>query len=380
MEQKPRVYFENLDGLRFFCFLVIFLFHSFHTDYAYIRDSSVYGFVKRFLVANGNLGVNFFFVLSGFLITYLLLEEKNIFGKIRLLDFWKRRILRIWPLFFACVIFGFIIFPQIKMAFGDSPRETANPFYYITFLNNFDFIKKGPPDASVLGVLWSVAIEEQFYFLWPLLLFVIPSKWYVHFFIGIVATSLVFRAIYDNPVYNEYHTLSCIGDMTIGGLGALWVQNGTGRQSIKKWNRPFLIMLYAIVLVVFLFRKDLLYSLYLVRVVERTFVAVLFLFIILEQNYSRNSFFKVGNFKTISRLGLYTYGLYCLHFIGILIATHLTALLHLNTSIWHVLLLETTLALLLTILMARISYQYFEKPFLKLKNRLEHVSTRGSDN
>jgi peptidoglycan/LPS O-acetylase OafA/YrhL len=375
MGQKPRVYFENLDGLRFFCFLAIFFFHSFHTDYLYISNSSVYGFVKRFLVANGNLGVNFFFVLSGFLITYLLLEEKNVYGKINLLDFWKRRVLRIWPLFFACLFFGFIIFPQIKILFGEMPRETANPFYYISFLNNFDFIKK-PPDASVLGVLWSVAIEEQFYFIWPLLLSVVPAKWYVHFFVGIITISLAFRAIYDNPVYNEYHTLSCIGDMTIGGLGALWIQNGMGRQSIERWNRVFLIILYGIVLIVFLFRRELLYSFYAVRVLERAFVAVLFLLVILEQNYARNSLFKVGDFKTVSRLGVYTYGLYCLHFIGILAATHLTSLLHLNIEVWQVLLLDTILALLFTIFIAKLSYQYFERPFLKLKSSLAHISTR----
>src|SRR5687768_6448678 len=105
--EKPVVFFSNLDGLRFFCFLAVFFFHSFHTDYLYIRDSPTYIFFKSFIFKNGNLGVNFFFVLSGFLITYLLLKEREFYGRINIVSFWKRRILRIWPLFFACLVFGF---------------------------------------------------------------------------------------------------------------------------------------------------------------------------------------------------------------------------------------------------------------------------------
>jgi peptidoglycan/LPS O-acetylase OafA/YrhL len=165
-----KVYFENLDGLRFLCFLSVFFFHSFHTDYASIQSSNLYHFIRRDLFGNGNLGVNFFFVLSGFLITYLLIEEKRLNGQIDIKKFWIRRILRIWPLFYFCVVFGFYIFPFLKTAFGQHPNETASIGYYLTFTNNFDFIKKGLPDASILGVLWSVAIEEQFYFVWPIVL------------------------------------------------------------------------------------------------------------------------------------------------------------------------------------------------------------------
>ncbi|GIV43810.1 MAG: hypothetical protein KatS3mg035_0933 [Bacteroidia bacterium] len=105
-----KIYFENLDGLRFLCFLSVFFFHSFHTDFDYIKTNYIYHFIKRDLFGNGNLGVNFFFVLSGFLITYLLIEEKKLNGKINILKFWIRRILRIWPLFYLCVIIGFFHF------------------------------------------------------------------------------------------------------------------------------------------------------------------------------------------------------------------------------------------------------------------------------
>lgn len=173
---KKTLYFENLDGLRFLSFLSVFFYHSFYTGSEAIKASPVYHFVKTDVFGNGNLGVNFFFVLSGFLITYLLLEEKKTNGQISLGRFWMRRILRIWPLFFLMVLFGFVAFPLIKQAFGQAPAETAHLVSYLTFTNNFDFIANGPPDSSVLGVLWSVAIEEQFYLLWPLVIFAVPVK------------------------------------------------------------------------------------------------------------------------------------------------------------------------------------------------------------
>ena len=104
---KKKIYFENLDGLRFFCFFSVFLYHSFHTENEIIKSSPIYKFVTEEIFKNGNLGVNFFFVLSGFLITYLLIAEKKLNGQIDLKKFWIRRILRIWPLFYFCVGFGF---------------------------------------------------------------------------------------------------------------------------------------------------------------------------------------------------------------------------------------------------------------------------------
>ena len=111
-EVGTAIVFPHLDGLRFFCFFVVFLFHGFSTTSAEVAQSSAYRFV-RFLFRHGDLGVNFFFVLSGFLITYLLLEEKQRHGRIHIGYFYIRRMLRIWPLYFACVAFGFLAFPAL---------------------------------------------------------------------------------------------------------------------------------------------------------------------------------------------------------------------------------------------------------------------------
>lgn len=372
---KKKIQFENLDGLRFLCFLSVFLFHSFHTEFDEIKFNPIYGFIKKDVFGNGNLGVNFFFVLSGFLITYLLLEEKKINEGVHIGKFWIRRGLRIWPLYFFCVFFGFILFPWLKDFFGEIPNETANPVYYFLFINNFDVIKNGFPDSSILGVLWSIAVEEQFYLLWPLIIGLLPTKYLWVPFLIIIGASLMFRAIFGDAIINEYHTLSCIGDMTVGASGAwLIYSRAKFKERIERLTKLEIAIVYLLFAGVFFLRDEILYSHHVIRIYERLLIATLILFIILEQNYSRNSFFKMSHFKLITKLGAISYGLYCLHFIGILVTTTLMNKLAFNTHLWQVMILETVIALLTTILISSASYRFYELPFLKLKDKFSFIS------
>ncbi|MBS1636899.1 MAG: acyltransferase [Bacteroidetes bacterium] len=373
-----KIYFENLDGLRFLCFLSVFFFHSFHTEFDYIKSTGTYHFIKHDIFGNGNLGVNFFFVLSGFLITYLLIEEKKLNGQIDIKKFWIRRILRIWPLFYLCVIIGFFIFPILKSAFGQQPNETASIWYYLTFTNNFDFIKKGLPDASILGVLWSVAIEEQFYFVWPIILYFLPVQKYWIAFTTVIIGSLIFRAANNNYLMHEYHTLSCIGDMAVGALGAWLIQtNSAFKNRIQNLAPVYISLIYISFLTIFLFRDEILSgNLPLLSVMERPIIAFIILLIILEQCFSEKSLFKMSRFRLFTKLGTISYGLYCLHFVGILIVTTLTKKYSLNTEMWQVFILDTSFALILTIVISLISYNVYEKPFLKLKDKFAYIKAK----
>lgn len=232
-KQTQKIYFPNLDGLRFVCFLMVFLFHCYKTIFGELKtgnqfSKSVYALIE-FLFQNGELGVNFFFVLSGFLITFLLINEKKHSGDIHLRNFYIRRVLRIWPLFYLCIFIGFVITPLLKAVGGQEASEIANPVYYIFFINNFDYLQNWPlfPDALILIVLWSVAVEEQFYIIWPILLKSIPLKLYPTAFILIIASTIIFRAFYTGNSDHEYavrhfHTFSVIGDMALGGLMAYY--------------------------------------------------------------------------------------------------------------------------------------------------------------
>lgn len=288
LDVREKVTFPNLDGLRFFCFLAVFLFHGFHTESAEIASSSSYRAV-RLLFRHGDLGVNFFFVLSGFLITFLLLAEKRRHGGIHVGYFYTRRVLRIWPLYFACVAFGFLGFPALKRLAGVEPNENANPVMYILFLGNFDVIRSGLPDAGVLGVLWSVAVEEQFYLAWPLLLAAVPLGREFWVLVAVLTTSLTFRAIQPNDAMLTFHTIGLIGDMAVGGLAANAVTYYGNFVDRLERLRPSVIWAgYALAgLIFFLDVRPL-------RPFDRLVPALIFAFIILEQNYSKVSPFKVG--------------------------------------------------------------------------------------
>jgi peptidoglycan/LPS O-acetylase OafA/YrhL len=350
--------------------------HCLHTDYDYQKQTFAYDLLRNHVFKNGDLGVYFFFVLSGFLITYLLLMEQQLKGKIHVGAFYIRRALRIWPLYYFCVFFGFVIFPWVKSMFGEMPSETANPIRYVFFLSNFDIIRNGMPDSSVLSVLWSISVEEQFYLAWPLILFVVPKKHYPKVFLFIIGGSLTYR--YFNHRYPDsmLHTFCVISDMAIGGLSAWLILHAPRfRERISHIPRWGLYVLYGVLLFFFLFRHAIFVGVWGV-VPERIILAIVFALVILEQNFCENSFFKMKNLTRITRLGKYAYGLYCLHFIAILIQVR-TGLFFGFTSQWWVLLFGPLLALSLTIGIAILSYHLFEERFLKLKDKFAFV-IRGS--
>ncbi|WP_299681755.1 acyltransferase [uncultured Roseobacter sp.] len=168
---RARRRFGNLDGLRFICIFMV-LWHHF-TPFPYLEQWL--GFRRGFL------GVDFFFVLSGYLITTLLLREADETGGISLRGFYMRRILRIIPVYFfvvTCVSGYFIV---VK---GRSELLELLPFYYL-FLSNF-LIDHIP----LLTITWSLSVEEQYYMLWPLLVVLLPLRILIPVCLAFVAVNL----------------------------------------------------------------------------------------------------------------------------------------------------------------------------------------------
>jgi len=376
--RRRMTYFPDLDGWRFVAFLAVFYHHSFATTFDHISQSSTYQILKS-TTRNGELGVDFFFVLSGFLIIYLLIIERYSTNKINIKNFYIRRILRIFPLYYFCLFFGFAIFPIAKQLLGQTPEETAHLGRYLVFLGNFDTIANGVvPDSSVLGILWSIAIEEQFYLTIPFILVLLPTRLYGWLFAAVIALSLIFRTAYIEDYFViKFHTIAYVGNLAIGGLIAYYsATNERFLAFFSKLDRKFILAGYAVLAMLFIFRNDIFVN-DILRVFEAVAFSVMFAFVILEQNFSKGSFFKMRNNRVFSKLGTYTYGLYCLHLIAFLIVLQITGRMGLNKNIWEVVFLETPLALIASIGIAYASYRFFERPFMLLKNRFASISARA---
>lgn len=369
-----KVSFENLDGLRFLAFLSVFLYHSFYTSSKAVAADPVYKAVKG-AVMWGGLGVNFFFVLSGFLITYLLLEERKVSGRINIGHFYLRRLLRIWPLYFLAVFTGFIVVPVLKDLLGYVTAETANPWFFVSFLSNFNNILYGPADSSILTVLWSVSIEEQFYLFWPLLLWYTPRQHYYSAFISLILISVLFVAWYSKDYdMKHFHTLSAVCELCTGGLIAwLITDNDRFRELIAGMKRSWIGLIYIAggLVVVAYPRLD---ALAYINAVTKLVLSFFFAFVILEQNFARNSLFKIGKIKLFTFLGKYSYGLYCLHFIGILAAMHLSRGAGIADTLSATLLVEPLLSLMITIGLSWCSFHFYEERFLVYKKSFSVIT------
>jgi peptidoglycan/LPS O-acetylase OafA/YrhL len=361
-EVTNRVFFPNLDGLRFLAFFLVYLQHGFGAP------------------GTGGVGVAFFFVLSGFLITYLILTEIDRSGRLDVRAFYVRRILRIWPLYYATLAYCFVIYPLLKIMVGLPPTiQAGNPIWYMLFLSNFDVIRLGGIEGAMsTNLTWSVAIEEQFYLTWPLLFRFVPSRRYLLLFLGIICGSLGFRlANADHPVVLYFHSASVISDMAIGGLAAhVWRQCPRLRAAITHLPRGAVLAVYAGGGLLFLAPR--LWDGTYYGPVQRIAVALFFAFVVLEQNFCSRSPRKASELAWMTRLGRYTYGLYLLHGIVItLLARALQSAGLTPRDPWYWVALGPT-GLVSSVLLATVSYHRFEKPFLQLKSRFARVPSGGS--
>lgn len=377
MSSPKKIFFPNLDGLRYIAFLGVFLHHTIRIDCFTTDEQSPFYLFVNAVKLNGALGVNLFFVLSGFLITYLLLNEKKQNGKIDIPKFYMRRLLRIWPLYFLMVFIGFFVFAAIKKIMHLPYVEQHGVKAYLLFISNFEVVAKGNADSSILNVLWSVGVEEQFYIIWPLVLFIIPQRFLPISFIIFIISVLLFRYFNISQFYVlYYHTLSVTGDMVIGGMAAWLVfYNSKFLNAITNISKNSIIAIYILGFTIIMFNY-LIFVKPAYVVFERLVYALFFAFIILEQNFSKNSFYKMSRFTFISKWGNYTYGLYCIHSATLLVIDLIiTKLLHIQNS-WVIFISFLTIGLAFTKAMAYISYHYFEKPFLKYKNKFSFF-TKG---
>ena len=203
-----------LDGVRGLAVLVVIL-HNGGPQFAAI-------YLDR-LTASGWMGVDLFFVLSGFLITGILLDTNGSDHYFK--NFYARRCLRIWPLYFAVLVFMWVVVPRVSPAVGSDIAGRSSPWWgYPIFLQNF-LVPKITSAAGPLGASWSLAVEEQFYLFWPIVVRFTSRRRLAQIAAGlIVASPLIRLFLQATGAYIYFNTFCRLDGLMAGALLAILVR------------------------------------------------------------------------------------------------------------------------------------------------------------
>jgi peptidoglycan/LPS O-acetylase OafA/YrhL len=227
MEQKPEIqgHIPALDGVRGLAILVVMIGHFNLGFYP------VYGFERglRTLIQTGWWGVDLFFVLSGFLITGILLDAKGSSHYFR--NFYVRRVLRIFPLYYGFLFAFFILAPALRPPTPGGPFETwrASQGWYWSYLSNYQLLFPQWVRPYPLSHFWTLAVEEQFYLFWPAVVLFTSRKGLLRVCLFCIVGSLLFRIWLNwaglNPGLGYRLTPARLDTLAIGAALAVIVRD-----------------------------------------------------------------------------------------------------------------------------------------------------------
>lgn len=228
------VHVPALDGIRGLAVLMVMLYHM-----NVLTTTTTADRVWTLFAGHGDMGVDAFFVLSGFLITGILLDAKGSANYFR--NFYARRTLRIFPLYYAVVAFCLLILPHIpnpKAAkFGSIE---ADAMYYWLYLSNFAIAQRGRFVHGILDVSWSLAIEEQFYLIWPALVLLLDWTWLARLCVALILASIGSRiallAMGTSSVAVYVLTYCRMDGLAMGALVALAMRSGQRYPASRAWG------------------------------------------------------------------------------------------------------------------------------------------------
>lgn len=341
-------HFGLLDGIRGFAILAV-LWH--HSDGANPFDHPIFG--------RGYLGVDLFFVLSGFLITHLLIKEKRSDGTVSLKNFYVRRSLRIFPLYYT------YLFASLAWMYLSSPDKFFGLFevipYYLLYWTNWI-----PGHAQPFFThSWSLSVEEQFYMLWPLLFLMLGLRNAKQFIAGVLITSVVGLVVLaDDSLPELAMNLVPYRTLLIGCLLALLLNHEGSYKWLAKLCSPRYLPLLLLALITVIIGKD-------GPVVgfERLGVHLLMmLFVASAVVNEENVLSRLFRLKALQFLGVISYGIYILHGQMWGVAYKLSDAMPLQ------MVAESRVAFFVflsaaSVFVAYLSYRFYEKRFLALKHR-----------
>ncbi len=353
-------HFTALDGLRGVAVLVVVAFHfsSLLGDRAWER-------AIQSACSAGYLGVTLFFVLSGFLITRILVrsrERADYFPA-----FYARRSLRIFPLFFAYLAFNVFVYYPLRYRFLGEPYEiTRRLLAYVFYVNNYKWSEIIDPG---LLHLWSLAIEEQFYLVWPLVIYFAPRRWLIPICAFGCLVSLGYRGVLTwveyPPIYLYQHTLTRIDALLVGAVVGIIQLDQPARERLVRVIRPILILsLVATVATAFVFGLE-----------DHSPTVMLTVWPVINIFFASLIFWAATtgaengllNSWLLRTLGKYSYGIYVLHWLPLLIIAK-----RFPTATPFQRLMAILACILVTGVWTAISWYGLERPFLRLKDKLPY--------
>lgn len=354
-----RFYRPELDILRFTAFLMVFVGHVASFDSAtWARRGlpNVLAVVMAGVGDAGSYGVDLFFAISSFLLTSLLLREAGATGQIHIWRFYVRRTLRIWPLYFSFLL---IVVPALRYILPNESFPTAYLVSFALFAGNWICAFRGYP-ASAATPLWSVSIEEQFYAVWPWLMR--GSRRQLLFSVIlmlVVASATRIYLVYVGSVHPAIwcNTLARLDPIALGALLAM-----SGAVSVRpRWLFFGLGSLLFILCGCFGSRQGVGSLL--------TYPAIAIASVMLIAA-SRSDTKPSALARPIIYLGRISYGLYVFHAACIALLRYRGEP---SVTAYAASVLE---AFLLTVVIAAVSYEFLEKPFLLLKERFTVIPSR----
>lgn len=343
-------YYKNIDGTRGIAAMMVLIFHFFYFKNAsYLVDLDFYQKYTEF----AQHGVSLFFVLSGFVITRILINSRNEPGYFG--TFYRRRVLRILPLYYFYLFFVFFLMPVIlDSQFVQFKQQLPYYLYLQNFLDLLGIEGSGP------GHYWTLAIEEHFYLIWPLAIYSVQPKnlWKVIGISIVIIFMLRYFMLREGLPINHF-TFIRFDQLLFGALLSLLEYN----EFFKKNNAAYYFIIIGLLVfpfaaIIFYFQKHFLFA---KEMVKSTMQAMFFFSVIgyLVTSKQETIINRILSSTILQYLGKISYGLYVWH-VSVLFILNKYALT--GNMIIDIMLLTG-----LSIIVAHISYRYFESYFLKYK-------------
>ncbi len=330
----------------------------------------------------GWCGVDLFFVLSGFLITGLLLDtrgEPNFFR-----NFYMRRALRILPLYYAAIIIAWFVVNVVT--FPGIERWPINDqlFHWVYLQNWARILTPGGGASGPLGHFWSLAVEEQFYLFWPLVVYYVPTKRLIALCACLVFFSLGLRyyLLSERVAWYTVYTLTVtrLDGLALGSLLGSYLRSGYSVRSLSRCVSPALATAALALVVIsihdngFRFWKDRCWTLKFGPSVLAVLFSALLLSSVLQCG-PKVVFITCSN-RWLRQTGKYSYCMYVVHMpIAVYLVPQVNDQAGLDPHGLSAGMLGFLVTLACSVAIALLSWHYFESPFLRLKR---HFETSGS--